>query len=74
MREQVAKTKWCPMVRFDSAGNDWRGTNRGDGIRDDGPSSICIASDCMAWRWYPHKTEHGYCGLAGEPAADDDGR
>lgn len=28
----------------------------------------CIASECMAWRWYydEDKIERGFCGLAGE--------
>ena len=30
----------------------------------------CIASECMAWRWFdpkPHEGRRGYCGAAGKP-------
>lgn len=27
----------------------------------------CIASDCMAWRWWKLDKKHGYCGFAGVP-------
>jgi hypothetical protein len=30
--------------------------------------SNCLASKCMAWRWYGDE-RHGYCGLAGTPEA-----
>jgi hypothetical protein len=38
-------------------------------------SNTCVASDCMAWRWYQDFTkygekppkERGWCGLAGDP-------
>jgi hypothetical protein len=76
MNEQEAKTKWCPMVRFQIGNNDnvWQGialTNRGKEMRS--PEFVmCIASNCMMWRWNINtadangvKYEEGYCGLGG---------
>jgi len=62
MTEDQARQKWCPF-----------GDDR-IGLIDSDPPSLCIASDCMAWRWYdvPMDTKtrpedlHGFCGLAGE--------
>jgi hypothetical protein len=58
MKEQDAKTKWCPMKKL----------------------KLCIASDCMIWRWHhepplndysskntPYSKISGYCGLGGKP-------
>jgi hypothetical protein len=46
MNEEVAKTKWCPMVR-----NDWHGSATNRGYKGDTEYCTCIASDCMMWRW-----------------------
>lgn len=68
MTEDEAKTKWCPQVQFypPSENSGWE-SNRPTGI----VTSFCIASSCMAWRWWiPPKNESagdGYCGLAGKP-------
>ena len=64
MMEDQARTKWCPYARTD-LGCNWSNTR-------------CIASDCMAWRWYKDNRdeigmcemdapERGYCGLSGKP-------
>lgn len=65
MKEEEAKTKWCPHTR---AGND-AGCNRNDATTN------CIASDCMMWVEDPAPTigglgelldenlNYGHCGL-----------
>lgn len=63
MTEQEALTKWCPHARVDA---DSVPANRNaDGLPDRG--SMCLASGCMMWR--TTSSQHGYCGLAGRPAA-----
>ena len=63
MTEDEAKTKWCPFVRAIGAVSDDAAANRWpadpDGESDDSfgldssgqPHALCIASQCMAWRW-----------------------
>lgn len=84
-----AKTKWCPFARVGSdfqnhAPNRVVKTNHADGtVRklDIAMGSLCIASDCMAWRWVETHIQdrfgnltiksgdtHGFCGLAGIPS------
>jgi hypothetical protein len=67
MTEEEAKTKWCPMVRFQIGTNDatWQGnayTNRGE-VLSPPESVMCIASDCMMWRWWDSNKYSGRCGL-----------
>ena len=63
LTEAEAKTKWCPMTRYDveisniPGGKPW-----------------CLASGCMAWRCEHHpdfaevgEQPRGFCGLAGKP-------
>ena len=72
--EKDARTRWCHA-------------SNSRGIGSDGgllllPVSLCIASECMAWRiefkpipskhqppkeWCEKPTGRGYCGLAGKP-------
>lgn len=68
MTEDAARTKWCP---FSSTGAY---TDRGpmgaiavnrDPRQEVELACLCIASDCMAWRWRGHNS--GFCGLAGKP-------
>jgi hypothetical protein len=48
MTEEEAKTKWCPFVRAGSAlGGYLSNRIEGNGV----PSTLCIGSACMAWRW-----------------------
>lgn len=88
MTEQEAKTKWCPMsanrtvsAQCKDGSTDVARWNTKES--DTGLSTICIASDCMMWRWKITKSgaaemnaqtgrlvmvhESGYCGLAGKP-------
>ena len=83
MDEAIARTKWCPWVRAignmdcDDSANRW--PDEDDPISF-GNNNLCIASDCMAWRWISVGKEirtmdqrtqpaplptKGYCGLAG---------
>lgn len=67
MTEEEAKTKWCPfsngiLIRtFDKHGAFSAGLtgNRGVEHGDIADSSLCIGTNCMAWRDYG-------CGLAGK--------
>lgn len=65
MFEGNAKEKWCPFARATDNGDDDQNAvsvNRGrDGIPDQW--CLCMASDCMAWRW--DDADDGHCGLAG---------
>jgi hypothetical protein len=73
MKEELARTKWCPMVRHVSANNEVYQTNRGEH-----PDAVnCIGSDCMVWKVHTHyiggdgnkysaQGEHGHCGLIRE--------
>lgn len=79
LTEEEAKLKWCPMlhkavVQLIEAGKLSRAT-------ETDAKFLCIASDCMFWRWQSSLTinnpqrkpgfgqkieqERGYCGLAG---------
>lgn len=75
MTEDEAKTKWCPFVRLARPGQT--AFNRTTDDSELLPAAMCVASDCMAWRWkartWPSKPNDqsgpicgGYCGLAGE--------
>ena len=80
MTEDVAKTKWCPMIREELS---CKGSiNRWDGeAYEYGEEFSCIASSCMMWRWTitpevqrANNSQNpcgsivadGYCGLAGK--------
>jgi len=82
MNENEARQKWCPFTRIDSVAKSGA-FNRylNDSARYHlPPSSHCIASECMAWRWASEPRAKctygvaddgsegiGYCGLAGKP-------
>ena len=80
LTEEAAKTKWCPMVRFEIGPNDsnWQGnayTTRGE-VLSPPKSVMCLASGCMWWVWVARrhretdellKPIRGYCGLGGKP-------
>lgn len=81
MREEVAKTKWCPETAiafwFKPEGADMVGMPLGVAVnRAEGHQSIinqtrCLGSGCMMWRTVKDQngvdTDRGYCGLAGQP-------
>lgn len=50
--EEQAREKWCPMARGSIVVGDdiISGLNR-DGYGKPWKECLCIASDCMAWRW-----------------------
>ncbi len=54
LTETDAKAKWCPMARVGGdPGSEAAGVsyNRWPGGHHEAAAS-CIASDCMAWRWF----------------------
>lgn len=74
MTEDEARRKWCPFARVPDGGNvpgAVTATNRHAGRKtgaDGKPrilrgNAMCIASECMAWRWT--SVQGGICGLAG---------
>lgn len=70
-----ARKRWCPDARMRIDAKD-AGFNRGWGV-DVGYSgvlgSLCLTSDCMAWRWAGMNRQGnavGYCGRAGVPSDD----
>jgi len=86
MKEDEAKTKWCPMARVCEGDDDvlhgpFNRYHSGCEQGLDGKQSRCIASKCMMWRW-DLKLEHvpgdlvmatpdsGHCGLAGDSKND----
>lgn len=72
LTEEEARTKWCPEVRFVIGPNTptWQGS-WWDSRGETGKPPLCIASNCMMWRWFdtsdPVKASTGYCGKAGKP-------
>jgi hypothetical protein len=63
--DEVLK-KWCPV---DVNGYRERVPSTVEEAREGGRRQYpsCIGPDCMAFRWYKHKHDVGYCGLAGKP-------
>jgi hypothetical protein len=74
MTEAEARALWCPFARSyqEPIDGHFITANRTDeGMPD--AFCLCIATDCMAWRWekplapLPVDERHGFCGLAGKP-------
>lgn len=67
MKEEEAKKKWCPMVRYEGG---YATFNRGekDSLNRPDISNIqvcnCIASACMLWKWFDSNKTQGRCGLS----------
>ena len=58
MTEDEAKTKWCPQYRVGVADDDTI-DNRLTRFPVQLPrAQMCLASECMAWRWEPQTYEH----------------
>jgi hypothetical protein len=74
--EEEARERWCPFARaYDLLNCDGDAeyrpvtVNRQRGRAPD-EDCLCIASNCMAWRWEPNAefssySRRGFCGLAG---------
>lgn len=67
--EDEARKRWCPFARIEAATS---AINRLDVGEVRWPIGCrCIASACMAWRWWndpaPPKAREGFCGLARQP-------
>jgi hypothetical protein len=90
MTEDEAKTKWCPLVRVGGPmQSEAEGTsaNRWAGQSISAPQAcdyLCIASECMAWRWngdspafagagpedsLDYSSRKGFCGAFGVPVS-----
>lgn len=76
LTEEQAKEKWCPNTRVSSPHGTWNVSIRRESV----PHTRCIASQCMAWRFYvepiygdaggymgQRQTDKGYCGAFGVP-------
>lgn len=65
MDEATAKTKWCPMVRFDRHVSNDTSTmsNRISVGTHSAYDEHCLASDCMIWTWLNPQHTDGQCGL-----------
>lgn len=52
MTEEEAKTKWCPFVRITTGNEQYHACNNRSEVssRDAVLGTLCIGSDCMAWR------------------------
>ncbi len=66
MTESEALKKWCPFARAHWSGgveSSYQGNRYfGEDGKTSDPSTSCLASGCMVWRW---DTEtQGHCGLA----------
>ena len=72
MTENEATTKWCPMSRSSVEPNgsaDNRGIMNEAGCHN---STLCIASECMAWRWNePIPNEEATIVGTGQPLGDN---
>jgi hypothetical protein len=67
MTEADAKQRWCPFARSPISDDDGAAAVNRKLRGDPDLGCLCLASGCMAWRWYGD--DLGYCGLAG-PVSD----
>lgn len=73
MTEEEAKTKWCPMVRF-NAEPGFPAFNRNGTSMEYSPDFCCIGSACMMWESWEYEDGNvmirkgeGDCGLKHKP-------
>lgn len=79
MTEAEARTRWCPWASSRVIPADADGALVILRLPGEKITPMCIASECMSWRWssppfpnvQPSETGvaagNGYCGLAGKP-------
>ena len=75
MTEDEARKKWCPMgrERFTEHICSGSGNINPEAVNHKPDKTLCIASECMLWRWDGVRIEgaedawDGHCGLAGKP-------
>lgn len=61
--EAEAETKWCSPGQVVTDGTDIFSSQ--DPTTGLSARLLCIASDCMSWRWADSAQTKGYCGRAG---------
>lgn len=81
--EAQARKCWCPFAMTfgrlihhrdsEPVGTSYGPQNRGTTMGGKLDTCLCIASECMVWRWDPDELnsamdhpESGFCGLAGK--------
>lgn len=74
LTEEAARKKWCrfAMATIYTATAATNREERYNAAEDQRSlilpaATLCIASDCMAWRWANPLQWNGYCGDAGVP-------
>lgn len=72
--EKEAKKRWCPHARVMVDQDVEVSVNRSVRGGEPDPDCLCLASDCMAWRWESYRKlddregdRRGYCGAFGIP-------
>jgi hypothetical protein len=70
IREEEARTRWCPFARnytFPGTGDPTPLTVNRQKRGAPEIGCLCVASECMAWRWDRPVLglNYGHCGLAG---------
>lgn len=51
MTEEEAKQRWCPFARLGNEPGCNRWPTPAERNEEEDSRALCIASDCMAWRW-----------------------
>ena len=73
MTEDEARKRWCPFARSRSMEYATEDSGRAMVARigpgEEHPSTFCIASACMAWRWHRGVPPGRNSRLPGKPGA-----